>query len=210
MLSIEESCSLLGIADIDELINIDESLLKKRYRKGMVKYHPDSPNGDTEKAVELTEAYKIVTNAIKRVKTIAVQSKKEQVTAVIDLKKLIKAFDGSTLKIRKADKTVELAKKDLINNNVYILVDASVIVSGVEFNFSEMNNYSLYNKYKCDCSIVQESLDEPLEITVKCCNKSISVTMRSRSMEIPILIDHDIRVTVYVERKLVDENKNKS
>ena len=46
--------------------NAPTSEIKKAYRKLAVKYHPDKPNGDSEKFKQVSEAYEVLINPNKR------------------------------------------------------------------------------------------------------------------------------------------------
>lgn len=51
----EEAVDILGLIGLET-----KEKVKKRYLKVSKKYHPDMPNGDTEKFQEINKAYKIV------------------------------------------------------------------------------------------------------------------------------------------------------
>lgn len=52
----------INVLEIDNLSNYNLDSLKKQYKKISLKKHPDKPNGDKDKFIELTEAYEYIIN----------------------------------------------------------------------------------------------------------------------------------------------------
>ena len=52
----------INVLEIDNLSNYNLDSLKKHYKKLCLKKHPDKPNGDNDKFIELTEAYEYIIN----------------------------------------------------------------------------------------------------------------------------------------------------
>lgn len=62
-MNIEEFEKALEILDITTRLTHSE--LKNRYRKLSKKYHPDMPEGDEKKFMEINEAYKLIDEYMK-------------------------------------------------------------------------------------------------------------------------------------------------
>ena len=54
-MDIKEACNLLGVN-----LEMSKEEIKKRYKKLMIKFHPDNMGGDTSKAQRIGEAYAVV------------------------------------------------------------------------------------------------------------------------------------------------------
>lgn len=206
MITFEESCSILGIEDIYSFDKLDEKEIKKKYKRLMVKYHPDSPTGDTEKATELTDAYNIVIKTIKELKLLSTYTSKEQITTVLDLDKLIRMYKGETAKLKSTDKTRELKANELSSHNIFINVAIEMQYNGEVRQFNEINKYNMMDNYTCNCKIFQDNISEPLALKVRCCNITRELTISSANVDLIMNLDSGIKITIQIERKIISEN----
>lgn len=206
MLNIEESCKLLGIESMYSIGDLDESSLKKIYRKKMIKYHPDSPTGDTDKATKLTDAYKIVLSTLKELKLLSCNTKEQEITTILELNQLIKLYDGESIKLRSSSETKELKANELIRHNIFINVNISINADGVNYDFNEINKYDRFDNYKCDCCLYQTDNNKPIHLKINCYGTIREFDMSTPSVELLIRLDKDIKVKIHIDRKIIKEN----
>lgn len=206
MLNIEESCELLGIESMYSIGDLDESSLKKIYRKKMVKYHPDSPTGDTTKAAKLTDAYKIILNTIKGLKLLSCNTKEQEITTILELDQLIKLYGGESIRLRSASETKELRANELIRHNIFINVNLSIDAGGINYGFNEINKYDRFDNYKCDCCLYQTDVSEPISLKINCYGVVREFSMDTPSVELIVRLDKDIKVKIHIDRRIIKEN----
>lgn len=202
-MTLEQSLKLFKITDIT---NIDKAELKKIYKKLMIKYHPDNNNGDDTKAKEVSLAYEVLVETIDNVNKYKLINHMEQLfTIVIPLSKLIEVYNGGVVTI--GEKTFD--KRGLRQNNTLIIINTTIERKGQVINYSNICKLDMLDNYLVNCELYVEDICEIENLKVTVENKSLNIDIQYLSTRILLRLQHDIKVSVCIEKKVRAEDKYK-
>lgn len=199
--------------NISNILEESDKTLKKRYKKLMLKYHPDNCNGDDSKAKELNLAYDILKGIVKDSRLLEWESRqkleKENMKKVLIIKisDLINIYSGKPITID----GIEINSKNVRKYN--IMIDYNVILthnqSSVEFKASKpWNNEDSYKVY-CYINVDEQRLDEKEEVKIEIplCDIEKTINFSSQSINFGISLPYNIRIQVVIEKKIRAKNK---
>lgn len=202
----------LSIFDIDTISDTDATILKKKYKKLMIKYHPDNC-GDSNAAADVSIAYKIIKDAIDEInkfKESLNSSKtnsdciKAREIIIIPLSSVVSISSGNTIKVSNSIKSYELNTSTVKEYNTFVMV-ALVVNHGYEsenVNKIVPYDYTYNRKYDIDCKIIVDELGTDEKVDIKIDKKDYSFTFRGSSCKIMLKLDGGVKVNVTVNKIL--------
>lgn len=202
-MNIEKAIKIFGF---DNVTDIDKEKLRQRYRKLMIKYHPDNPNGDKEKASELSSAKDILDNLLKEIEAFENLMKLKNptiITSFIPFSEIIDLYNDKDITLHNEDEKIHINKASMFKHNIYSIFEFSVVANNTTFNFTKLKRCEMMRIYNIDCDITVDT-EGPTNIIINIMNKRLEVTMNYNSISIPFKFDNDIKVNITVNKKLVD------
>lgn len=193
----------LELFNIDDLTAETVDTLKKKYKKLMIKYHPDNCGGKDDKAKDVGVAFEVLRDAIENIrKYTAVNTVREEYTIIIPLSKLIHVYQGGTVTVGSGDNAKVFDRKDIQKYNTLIISEVSLTHNGNVFRFSNMQHWSISDKYVINCELMVENLSDKETVLIKLedFEKEISFTSQAVSMIIPL--SFNISVEIKIDKKL--------
>lgn len=193
----------LVLFNIDDLAAETVDSLKKRYKKLMIKYHPDNCSGDDTKAKDISVAYEVLKDAMESIRKYnAVNTTREEYTIIIPLSKLIEVYKGGTVTVGSGDNAKVFDRKDIQKYNTLIISEVSLTHNGQVLRFSNMQHWSISDKYVINCQLMVENLTDRETVLIKLedFEKEISFTSQAVSMVIPL--SFNISVEIKIDKKL--------
>ena len=199
-MNLEKSLELFKIDDLT-VETIDT--LKKKYKKLMIKYHPDNCGGKDDKAKDIGVAFEVLKDAIENIrKYTAVNTVREEYTIIIPLSKLIQVYQGGTVTVGSGDNAKVFDRKDIQKYNTLIISEVSLTYNGQVIRFSNMQHWSISDKYVINCELMVENLTNKETVLIKLedFEREISFTSQAVSMVIPL--SFNISVEIKIDKKL--------
>lgn len=205
-MDINKALELFSITDIMEET---EETLKKKYKKLMIKYHPDTYKGGDDKAKDITVAMDILKNAIKQINQYKlINTKTEQMTLVIPLHKLIELYSGKEITLGSADKQMAFNIKSIRKHNVLIMSDIAVTHNGLTQIFSNVQPWQISDNFEINCEIYVTKLDNPEKINIKLEGLDRELQIKSQSLRFKMQLPYSITMDVVVTKKIKVDKKD--
>ena len=199
-MSLDKALELFKIEDITQETS---ATLKGKYRKLMIKYHPDNCNGDENKAKDISIAYEILKDAAEKIhKYQLMDTKEEKYTLVIPLSKLIDAYSGKTVKIGQK----EFNRHDIQKHNTLILSEVTIEHNGVVNRFSNVQHWSISDNYEINCDIIVEKLNNKEAVRIKLEDFDKEFMLSGQAVSIKIPLKFNISVDIRINKKLVNKD----
>lgn len=192
----------LELFKIEDITQETSATLKGKYRKLMIKYHPDNCNGDDNKAKDISIAYEILKDAAEKIhKYQLMDAKEEKYTLVIPLSKLIDAYSGKTVKIGQN----EFNRHDIQKHNTLILSEVTIEHNGVVNRFSNVQHWSISDNYEINCDIIVEKLNNKEAVRIKLEDFDKEFMLSGQAVSIKIPLKFNISVDIRINKKLVNK-----
>lgn len=192
----------LDIFDIEDLSKESESSIRKKYKKLMIKYHPDNFGSDS-KAKEVSVAYEIVRDAFKKTSLLnkSLQhnnDSKSNVTIIIPLQSLCDIYSGKTVHAGKYEVNI----KNIRLYNVYISIDVSIVHKGITENINTIVPWDISDEYTINHVIYVDKLinNESIKIVIESITKDIEFSTASLKMRIKL--EHNVGVNIIIQKKI--------
>lgn len=215
-MNLEESLKAFNITDI----NVEtEASIKKRYKKLMIKYHPDNYNGDDTKAKEISLALSVLRDALLKLKQYKlINSKQEQFNIVIPLSKLISIYSGESISIKIADNIngvdeiheETLSNKDIQKHNTLIILDATITHNGFVQDFSNIQHWTISDNYEINCDLYVDKLTNNEVVLLKIEDYEKEFEFSSQAASILVKLPFNISVNIKITKRLRAEKENDS
>ncbi len=202
----------LELFNICNRLELEDKNLKKKYRKLMMKYHPDNNGGDTDKAAELSLAYeklKRYNEYIRVCEVIQSLENKKLDTVCISFRDMLDIINKKKVTVDSR----EITYQSLDELNVIMEITFRVKVNNT---LKTYNTFEVYDKYKQEydvhCLMEVNDLNKPLNIEVLDLKDDIiSFTMNGQSLKYRTKISNSMYFNILFEKKLVtDENTENS
>lgn len=195
---------------IDNIAEENIASIKKKYKKLMLKYHPDNLSGNDEKAKYVSCAFDIIKQELKKIsslKAIENAGKQSIYNIVITLDKLIKLYDKDVLHMNINGKDTEVTIKDIQRNNAIIISEVSIFYKGLEYKYSSSQHWDITDRYKVNCELYVDNINEDTNIIVDVHGNKREINLRFNKTTIPIKIDNRVTVDVTVIKKMLSDKK---
>lgn len=185
MISLSEALEIFSINDINEVWDID---LKKRYRGLVRKYHPD--NGmDGSMIIKVNSSYKIL-QELKETAVPVIEKK----SVVLTLATLIRAFKGEKVKVGNEYYNAS----DLRRGETFIIIQAFVnedTVVGIQ-------KLNMENKYIVDGTVYVDNINNKEKVTFGILDRKLTVDMEALSLEVNFTLEENIKVLIRLTKKI--------
>lgn len=198
----------LEVFNIEDIASEDTKSIKKKYKKLMLKHHPDNCGGDESKAKEITLAFDIIKNAINNIRKYnAVNRVMEDYTIVIPISKLIKLYNGEKVKVSYGDNKQVFGIKEIQKYNTLIISDTTIVYNGISYDFQSIQHWSISDEYVINCEILVENINnsEQIKVVVNGIEKNLDFT--SQRILIPFILDKNVKVNVRIVKKLITNSE---
>lgn len=196
MLNIADALKLFSIDDLREL---NETNLKKKFRELMRENHPDR-GGDEEKAKQINEAYSILKKYLENPQVHIAVKQKQPIMCKIPLDKLYDIYENNEdVQLQGNGERFILNKSNINKNKVIVNIEVDIEVNGEVQKFNCIKQLDIWNKYKIDCKLCVNGSDIS-DITIKAHGKTVNTTVGLRGKDIKLTYGKYIELTVSIER----------
>ena len=189
----------LMLFDIENINNLEETVVKSKFRELIKKNHPDI-GGDEEVAKKLTVAYEVIKKFLKELKMYKQISKKELVTWLIPFEKLSKIYMGEYLEVTNETGTIRLTRKNLRSDRVILLILVNIQYKGNVFSFENLCVTTIKDEYTIDCKLVDTTVSNAEDIKISAYDKEVNTTINGNRLDIRLSFDNLVKLTVHIER----------
>jgi len=187
----------LRLFNIDNSNEIEATVIKKKYRTLVKKWHPDVCGDDT-KYKEVQDAYKIINDYLKAADKNKLNSVEErQKTVILEVKDILDIFKGKEIRI---NNNINITKDSIARYNVFVRISTDIIIDGVTFNFSTIKPRNIKDEYVFDIMLPDTDLDRTVAIKVKLMDRHIDKEMNSVRMDFRFNLDYISQITIAVQR----------
>jgi len=187
----------LRLFNIDNSNEIEATVIKKKYRTLVKKWHPDVCGDDT-KYKEVQDAYKIINDYLKAADKNKLNSVEErQKTVILEVKDILDIFKGKEIRI---NNNININKDSIARYNVFVRISTDIIIDGVTFNFSTIKPRNIKDEYVFDIMLPDTDLDRTVAIKVKLMDRHIEKEMSSVRMDFRFNLDYISQITIAVQR----------
>ena len=211
-MNLESAMNIFEFNNINELT--DESI-KKRYRKLIVKYHPDNNNGDIKASQNLNEAKTLLINTLESLKRAlkinnisnGIQTR-EILRTILPFKKVEELYNGGSVTIGKGEEAQTIKMVNLVRDEIYILFEYSISYNNITDNNSEILEAApnSIRQYKLYSNIYVNDL-KPVEVEIKFEGERKRYTISSQSLNIPFVMKSGAIVNIQVTKKIKVDKK---
>lgn len=206
-MNLEKSLEIFNVSDLT--VETDETI-KKKYKKLMIKYHPDNCNGNDAIAKDVSLAYDVLKEAIENIrKQLAINAVKEEYTIIIPLSKLIQVYDGKNITMSSGEKAKEVNRKDIQRYNTLIISDVTLNHNGIEHRFSNIQHWSISDKYVINCEILVNNLFDREKVLIKLEDFEKEISFTSQAVSMLIQLPFNISVEVKIDKKMKQDSTKK-
>lgn len=194
----------IDLFSIEDIMAEDEQSLRKRYRKLMIKYHPDNYGSD-EKAKDIQIAYDILKDTLKQLKQYELMNKKDELhttTIVIPLSKLINIYEGKTIQVGKGESALSIDNGAMRKCNTLLILEATITHNGLTKEFNSVTKWKIEDTYDIYCDIYVTDLSKQEEVTIKIENVERNIKISSQSVKLKVVLPFNIIVNVIITKKI--------
>lgn len=210
-MNLREAIKLFEVTDI---YNESDKALKKKYKKLMVKYHPDNYNGDESKSKDINIAYNILKSLVKDSKQLEwenkqkIENENQSKLLIISIKDLIDIYKGKIITVD----NININSKKLRRYNIMVESKVSLTHDNNKKEFIAYEKWNNEDKYKIHCSIDIKDKDlndlEEVKINIPECNSDRDIKFKSQSIKFVVTLDFNIKLEIIIDKKI--KNKKDS
>lgn len=185
---------------IDNVIECDEAVLKKSYRKLMRKNHPDI-GGSTQAAQLIIEAYNYVNQLRSEyAKQKAVNSVARTPTIVIGFEDLIDILKGGKVRLAESGEYATLNKSNIGRFNVLVLFNLTLIVDGNPTVVSRYIYRDALDNYTVQCKVYVDDTKVESTVTTDLGSKHIEFNAIGSRFDYLVNYDNLAKIRISLER----------
>lgn len=185
---------------IDNVIECDEAVLKKSYRKLMRKNHPDI-GGSTQTAQLIIEAYNYVNQLRSEyAKQKAVNSVARTPTIVIGFEDLIDILKCGQVRLAESGEYATLNKSNIGRFNVLVLFNLTLIVDGTPTVVSKYVYRDALDSYTVQCKVYVKDTKVASTVTTDLCSKHIEFNAIGSRFDYIVNYDNLAKIRISLER----------
>lgn len=185
---------------IDNVIECDEAVLKKSYRKLMRKNHPDV-GGSTQDAQLIIEAYNYVNQLRSEYsKQKLVNSVARTPTIVIGFEDLIDILNGGNVKLAESGEYANLNKSNIGRFNVLVLFNLTLIVDGNPTVVSKYIYRDALDNYSVQCKVYVKDTKVESTVTTDLGSKHIKFSAIGSRFDYIVNYDNLAKIRISLER----------
>ena len=174
----------------------------------MVKYHPDSKDGDESKAKNLSIALKLIKEAISNMsKFKALTKTTTRVTVVIPIHKLIDIYNGETITMGATDDRHIIGKKEIQRYNTLIISDVGITHNGLMKSFTNIQPWTIHDNYEVNCDIYVANINNEESVIVHIEDYNKEIKFQSQSVVIKVTLKFNINVSIRITKKTIDNSR---
>lgn len=203
-MEIYRALQLFGYQSIDEFKTEGEKRLKKKWRKLILRNHPDSAGRDEKLAKvlekrtkEIRDAYETLGNLLKEANKVRVVSNPRFVVYVVSLVEILKMYKGQskTIVTKSGDILSDIA---IYNGKVKVFIEIPVIyfVDGVQYTEIGFVPFTKDKVYKVGMEFQDDTEMKERYLKIKVLDTEKETTMSSSIKEISIKVD---MVTILID-----------
>jgi hypothetical protein len=210
----DEALKIFNITDTTEE-TVDT--LRKKYKKLMIKYHPDNYKGDDTLAKDASVAFDLLKKVIETLSSDILAggklntSVKKKKNLIISLRTLNKLYQGNCITIGNENHKREVYKEDLKYFNTLIELDINVKVNGEYYSYHDLMNYDISREYTISLDALVEKLDDPMDIEVSLDDETSKFQGIKSHRVIMILrpYNNQFKLNINLNKKIIDTNETK-
>ena len=189
-----EALERLGFSRYDD---IDIATLKQRYRRLSKLNHPDL-GGDPNRFREISEAKEKIERYIKDIQIIKrLNMTSKERTAIISLKDLIDMYKGKSIKLKDG---YILTASNLKANRVYVVIQYSITIDGIQFIKEQTLPYRIDDKYQLFCEISDIDIEVERDLRIMIHNKDIKCSIGKSTKVFNINIDNLVYISIQIQK----------
>lgn len=191
----------LRILNIDDINNLNEAILKDRFRKLIKENHPDM-GGKVEKAVLITTANSVVKSALSTIKSYRnLTGERKEYKCVIPINKLSKLYLGDELDVQSSDgERLLLDRNNFRNHKVILLTKTSIVYRGQILKYDAMCVTNMKDEYEVVCRLPDGGVNNVEKISITVYDKTVTTTIAGAKLNIVLSFDRLVKLTVHIER----------
>lgn len=202
-MELQEALDLFEISDIS---SETEVTIKKKYKKLMIKYHPDNRNGDESKAKDIVTASELLKDVMNKLSTLRALNKvTPNVTIIIPINKLIDIYSGEFITMGNSKEKHIIGKKEIQKFTTYIISNVAITHDNVTKNYSNVQLWTIGDSYSIDCNIYVNDItqEESVKIALEDFEKEIRFKSQSIVMKVPL--KYNVSVAVRITKKIITD-----
>lgn len=186
----------LEIFNISSIIKESKESLRWKYRKLMLKYHPDVYKGSDYIAKDISLAYELLSDLLTKLEQV---NKSDKVsTLVITLNELVKIYSGETI----IKDNIKINKSNMKKYNLFILSEVFIYHAGVQTYFSNTEQWNFDDRYNIKCSIYVHNMSETENIQIGILNTMKNIELNTKIMSIILTEKYNIKIAIEFSKKL--------
>ena len=204
----QEMLNELGFNSFNEITEVEA---KKRYRKLMKANHPDLAKTPEEhdkreaKAKLINEAYEKLNKLLQRKKFEAVESKRQDILAIIPLDSIVALYDGNSIELQDSTGKLEIRKSDLRLHRIILESTCSILdkKTGLISVFTSYTPFTNNDTYEINCKL-QVSDSSDLDIEVSAYGKKVVLKLSSIVTTLRLTYKYRVQLILNIQKVIVE------
>lgn len=200
----------LKLFNVDSLSYIDSDELKKKYKRLMIKYHPDNCNGKEDKAKDIVSAHIVIMSVLKEIEkynSIVQGSKSRTVMSIIPFEVLFDLYNNKVITVGNGEDKVDIDKNSMLKHDIKIMFDIAITVNNVTTYTNVIKNAEMLRVYDNIVVDVEVINKDPISMTVELYSIKRDIDFTFEMIKIPFKFDNNIKVNITLRKKLKQSEK---
>ena len=188
---------LFEYQSIDEFKAEGEKRLKKKWRKLILRNHPDSAGRDeelakvlTKRTKEIRDAYETLKNLLKETNKVKISSNPKFYVHIVDLEEILKIYKGQS-KTAMTNSGDTISDIEIYNGKVKVFIKIPIVyfVDGVQYNEIGYVQFTKDKVYKVCMEFQDDTEMRERYLKIKVLDTEKETTMSSNIKAISIRVD---------------------